>query len=187
MGYACPVCGVPQRDGEHLANHVAFTAMLHHEDHEAWLDEHVPDWSGSSPAALADEVVRHAEEAEYDEVFEDTVHDHGGDRSRASERGRGDRPTDIDYGTVRGRGVADGEVEPVLREARELTAEMYDESDSAESDAVAEGAVAEDAVETTNDGNDGVAADDSNDDAATDDGNDGAAVDDIATDEGKES
>ena len=52
MGYACPVCSVPHADAEHLANHLAFTAMLHGDDHEAWLDEHVPGWGSSNPAEL---------------------------------------------------------------------------------------------------------------------------------------
>jgi len=73
MGYACPVCETPQRDGEHLAHHLAFTAMLHGGDHEVWLDDRVTDWSDREPAGLAAEVTPHAEDAEYHEVFEDTV------------------------------------------------------------------------------------------------------------------
>ena len=42
MGYACPVCEIPHQDATHLANHLAFTAMTHGDDHEAWLDDH-PD------------------------------------------------------------------------------------------------------------------------------------------------
>ena len=113
MGYACPVCETPQRDGEHLANHLAFTAMLHGDEHEAWLDERAPGWGEERPAELAERVTPHATETEYDEVFEDTVgseHDHaagaGGFESMAGS-------------------VADDAVESVLREAEELTEEMY--------------------------------------------------------------
>jgi len=49
MGYARPVCERPQRDGEHLAHHLAFTAMLHGGDHEVWLDDRVTDWSDRGP------------------------------------------------------------------------------------------------------------------------------------------
>lgn len=62
MGYACPVCGAPQVDGEHLANHLAFSALLGHDDHEGWLDEHAPGWDEDDPEALADRVTAHAEE-----------------------------------------------------------------------------------------------------------------------------
>ncbi|MFC6771069.1 DUF5810 domain-containing protein, partial [Halorubrum pallidum] len=56
MGYACPVCETPQRDGEHLAHHLAFTAMLHGDDHAEWLDDHVADWADRDPDGLAAEV-----------------------------------------------------------------------------------------------------------------------------------
>jgi len=131
MGYACPVCDTPQRDGEHLAHHLAFTAMLHGDDHEAWLDEHVSDWSDREPAGLAAEVTPHADDAEYNEVFEDTVargrpdvgmgsggaasghdhdhgHDHGGDPSPGA-------------GVPDPESVDDPAVAEAIREARELT------------------------------------------------------------------
>ena len=38
MGYACPVCEDPQSDATHLANHLAFTAMLRGGEHGEWLD-----------------------------------------------------------------------------------------------------------------------------------------------------
>lgn len=71
MGYACPVCEAPQADGEHLANHLAFSALLGHADHEAWLDEHAPDWSEADPEGLAAAVTDLAEPVEYQEVFEE--------------------------------------------------------------------------------------------------------------------
>lgn len=80
MGYACPVCETPQRDAEHLANHLAFTAMLHGDAHERWLDETVPGWASEGAAELAPIVADHAEETPYDEVFEESLpadrHDH---------------------------------------------------------------------------------------------------------------
>jgi len=130
MGYACPVCETPQRDGEHLAHHLAFTAMLHGDDHEAWLDDRVPDWSDRDPDGLAAEVTPHAETAEYREVFEDTVdrgrpdvdlgdHDHAG-------HGHGAIETPDTRGAVDESGARDPETEAALREARELTREMFE-------------------------------------------------------------
>lgn len=75
MGYACPVCGTPQADGEHLADHLAITAIARGGDHEAWLDEHVADWADRDAAALAELVVEHAPDADYPQVFEDTTAD----------------------------------------------------------------------------------------------------------------
>jgi hypothetical protein len=125
MGYACPVCDVPQRDAEHLANHLAFTALLRHEDHEEWLDDHLPGWSEAGPAELADRVVDHADRADYDEVFEDTVgegHDHGGDAFGHENDGHGhgrDAPGVVDAGSLSDEAAA------VLDEARAYTREMY--------------------------------------------------------------
>lgn len=53
MAYRCPVCEDPQADAEHLANHLAFTAVIRGGDHESWLDDHVPDWGDDDPEALA--------------------------------------------------------------------------------------------------------------------------------------
>ena len=140
MGYACPVCAVPQRDGEHLAHHLAFTAMIHGDDHEAWLDEHVPDWADRDPHGLAERVVEHAEAAEYPEVFEDTV-DRGRpdvDVGNHTAHGRGSHADHGQAGHARhggsGRsapavdasGRTDPETAAALEEARELTRELYD-------------------------------------------------------------
>jgi len=121
MGYACPVCEIPQRDGEHLAHHLAFTAMLHGDDHEAWLDERADDWRGMEPDELSAIVVADADDAEYHEVFEDTTdrtggHDH--DHGTPFERG-------VDAAAARGRGGGrSDETRAVIEEARELTQEM---------------------------------------------------------------
>ncbi len=128
MGYACPVCGTPQRDGEHLAHHLAFTAMIHGDDHEAWLDEHAPDWGGMDPAGLAETVVSHAEETAYHEVFEDTV-DRGRPDVDVGLRGGGHAGVDghdhaAGDGSVDVSGL-DPEAAAAVREARELTREMH--------------------------------------------------------------
>ncbi len=146
MGYACPVCDVPQRDARHLADHLAFTAMLRHEEHEEWLDERVPEWGQQGPADLGAEVVEYAEETEYDEVFEDTVnrHDHHHDREESPfdddhehAHGSGHGGIDVSAADQRGSGGVDAETQHVLMEARELTRQMMESSggeDGSESD-----------------------------------------------------
>jgi hypothetical protein len=82
MGYACPVCDRPQHDAEHLAHHLAVTALTHGGDHEDWLDEHAPGWGEESPETLGDRVTPHAETVAHETVFEDTTggdHDHAHD------------------------------------------------------------------------------------------------------------
>ncbi|QCJ45713.1 DUF5810 domain-containing protein [Haloprofundus sp. MHR1] len=143
MGYACPVCDVPQRDAEHLANHLAFTAMLRHEEHEAWLDEQIPNWSERGPKELAGVVPDHAEETEYDEVFEDTVgsthterghqHGHGHQHDHDSSPGGFFDPGSA---AQRGSGSMNAEAQQVLQEAQELTQQML-ETDEPESDSAA--------------------------------------------------
>jgi hypothetical protein len=169
-GYACPVCGVPQRDGEHLANHLAFTAMLRGEEHEDWLDEHVSDWSAGSPDELAERVVDFAEATEYEDVFEDTVaqsskdgrgspdgtvHDHDGHDH--AERGRPDVSADA---APRSRGEAGAGIQSdlsddaaaVLDEARRMTEEMYE--DAADPVVERDGEVGDDAESADSDPND---------------------------------
>lgn len=134
MGYACPVCDLPQRDGEHLANHLAFTAMLHGDEHEEWLDEHAPDWGGANPERLAERVVEHAPEADYEEVFEDTVdrgasdhnHDHHREIGGALPEGGVPAP-----GTGFGSAGAteDVETQRIIAKAQELTRKMREEGE----------------------------------------------------------
>lgn len=121
MGYACPVCDVPQRDGKHLANHLAFTALLRHEGHETWLDDHVDGWSDMNAPELADHVVDHAEEHDFEEVFEDTTDGH--DHPHEPAQGHGSP-------AIRQSGNLDGEAQQVLREAQELTQQMMESDDS---------------------------------------------------------
>ncbi|MFB6122645.1 MAG: DUF5810 domain-containing protein [Haloferacaceae archaeon] len=133
MGYSCPVCDVPQRDGEHLANHLAFTAMLHGGDHEAWLDDRVPEWDARGAAELAPAVVEFADEAEYDEVFEDTVdrHDHGTGSLFDDDRTHGHAPDPPTSDPGFDGDASDPETEQVLEEARELTQRMLDDDGDA--------------------------------------------------------
>jgi hypothetical protein len=66
MGYRCPVCATPTPDGEHLANHLAMTALLHDDEHAVWLDEHAPDWTDEDPAGLGERVTEFVPEADLD-------------------------------------------------------------------------------------------------------------------------
>ncbi|MFB6300594.1 MAG: DUF5810 domain-containing protein [Halobacteriales archaeon] len=147
MGYACPVCDVPQADGEHLANHLAFTAMLHAEDHATWLDETVGGWEEMTVAELSTAVVEHAEETEYTEVFEDTAgdnpgpgrtpaeneHPHGHDHDHGHARDQ-----DLDFATARNRaasrGPTDTEIRRIIEQAREMTEDMQAETDDEATD-----------------------------------------------------
>jgi hypothetical protein len=124
MGHACPVCETPQRDAEHLANHLAFTAMLHGGAHEAWLDEHVPGWEAEGVDELAPVVVEYAETVEYDEVFEDTV-PAGGEHEHGDGHGHGRPPAGAAFDAA----DADADTQRVLAEARELTRAMLEEED----------------------------------------------------------
>ena len=161
MGYACPVCETPQQDGEHLANHLAFTAMLRGGDHEAWLSETVPEWETVAPETLADAVVDHAPEAEYDEVFEDTTDEHGHDQGHGhgQNHGHGHGQTAPGRPNPGGRGydetADEAVVEGVVAEAQQLTAEMYglDGDDATDEGTDADGGGSEsDASEDADDG-----------------------------------
>mgnify|MGYP006914281322 FL=1 len=135
MGFACPVCEIPHQDATHLANHLAFTAMTHGDDHEAWLDEAVPGWADRGEADLAAEVSELAPDAEYEQVFEDTVGGRGGggahrhDHDRDRRTGQNGPPEGIDPASAAasGGGELDGAARAVLEEARGLTAEMLGE------------------------------------------------------------
>ncbi|WP_075937915.1 DUF5810 domain-containing protein [Halosegnis longus] len=144
MGYACPVCDDPQVDARHLANHLAFTAILGDDDHEAWLDDHVPEWAEEGEAELAERVREFADEDEYPQVFEDTTGErpdrdggrsgelfesegHGHDHGQAGHAHDQELPPQADM-------EMDEDTQAVIEEARELTKEMLaeDEDDEAE-------------------------------------------------------
>jgi len=120
MGYACPVCSDPQADATHLANHLAFTALTGGDDHEAWLDEHVPEWGQFGETELAEHVAEYAEEREFPQVFEESG---TGDHDHTDGLPPGADSVD--------RSMSDDDA-AVLAEARELTKEMLEESDDAE-------------------------------------------------------
>lgn len=116
MGYACPVCGAPQADGEHLAHHLALTAMLHGDDHEAWLADQAPDWAERDPSGLAAAVVDGAPEIDTESVStedDDLVLDRSGDGRQGT--------TELDPDTRR-----------VIEEARELTRQQRGDGDGEE-------------------------------------------------------
>ncbi|MFB6307975.1 MAG: DUF5810 domain-containing protein [Haloarculaceae archaeon] len=124
MGYACPVCEEPQADGTHLANHLAFTALMGDDDHESWLDDHEPGWGELGESELAEIVVDHAEEVPFpfDESASGHPHDHDGHAppdvgTSARNRSRGDRPLD-------------DEARSIIDEARAMTREMERDGDS---------------------------------------------------------
>lgn len=107
------------------------TAMTRGGDHEAWLDENVPDWEGMGPEDLGPVVADHAQERDYPQVFEDTTHDHSQAPDLEDHLARGGR-----RGPGAGRGELTDEREAILEEAREMTEEMLaaGESDPEEGD-----------------------------------------------------
>jgi hypothetical protein len=140
MGYACPVCSDPQADAGHLANHLAFTAILGDDDHEAWLDERAPGWADMGERELASTVSERVEEIEFPQLFEDTA---GGldaepEESPAERSGALFGDHDHDHGhshstpsTDSSPEPADEETEQILEEARELTRRMLDDEEDA--------------------------------------------------------
>ncbi|MXR51328.1 hypothetical protein GRX03_06875 [Halovenus sp. WSH3] len=125
MGYSCPICGDPQADGVHLANHLAITAMARGGEHEEFLDETVPGWQELGEEELAAELTDAAEETEYPQVFEDTTgpdhehdHDHGTDPAHV---GGTDPAGSIPFETDMPDDPADGETEDIVEEAMEMT------------------------------------------------------------------
>lgn len=124
MGYACPVCETPQSDGEHLANHLAFAAILGDTDHESWLDEHAPGWDEEGPDELAPRITEHAAEAEYPQVFEDTVHDPGHEHHGHD----GNLEDELQQAGGYGRDATMGtDAQRIVAEAREMTEQMLDD------------------------------------------------------------
>ena len=140
MGYACPVCDEPQVDARHLANHLAFTALLGDDDHEAWLEEHAPGWDQEDDEGLAELVVEHATEVDLPDAVR---HDHASQVHEDGEfAGDLDRPGDLaggghdtiddhdpgvtfdDFGggpTARSDSPLDADAKDALREAYEMT------------------------------------------------------------------
>jgi hypothetical protein len=129
MGYACPVCETPQSDGEHLANHLAFAAILGDLDHESWLDEYAPGWDEEGPDELAPRITEYADEKEYPQVFEDTVHDHGHDHGHGS----GGLEDELQQAGGYGRDATMGaDAQQIMAEARQMTERMFDDEEDAD-------------------------------------------------------
>lgn len=112
MGYACPVCEDPQVDERHLADHLAFTAIMGDGDHESWLNERVPEWGSMDAADLGPLA------AEYVETVDLDVPEEMGQPRPAN------TTVDVNRDAL---SAADREV---LAEARELTRQMAEHSES---------------------------------------------------------
>lgn len=149
MGYLCPVCDTPQPDGEHLANHVAITAIVRDEDHAAWLDDHAEGWRDASPAELAADLVDHVERIDYDEAavaHADVPESAREEDGHAYDHGEEDHDhdpadADVDVGVHRdhdayreggidgaGAGEFDAVVEEAIEEAREMTRQQFEDA-----------------------------------------------------------
>lgn len=135
MGYSCPVCGAPQHDDEHLANHLAMTAMLHSEDHEAWLDDHLADWSEHTPPELAAEIVDDAEEIDYEQATSERADIPTEETDSHDHDHAGGHPTEelAEPSEVPDSGLIDEAAEAVVAEAREMTRKRREKA--AENDA----------------------------------------------------
>lgn len=140
MGYACPVCEIPQIDANHLANHMAFTALLGDDEHEAWLDDMVPDWETLGPAELGDRICSDVESAEFQQVFENTVSDSHPTNDPIEERsgmlfdaestGPFEEKSNPNSPPPKASNTeADAETARILEEARELTKQMRTDSE----------------------------------------------------------
>jgi len=127
MGYACPVCGDPQSDATHLANHLAFTALVRGGDHEDWLDENVPEWESLDESTLGERLVDIAEETDYPQVFEDTTGDHDHDDGRQV---GGDVPDAMLRQAENELADADPvDTDGVLEEAMEMTRKRHEDGE----------------------------------------------------------
>lgn len=111
MGYACPVCDEPQVDARHLANHVAFTAILRGGAHESWLEETIPDWTDRGPEELGASIAGRAEQIDLE----------GPESSEAIPPKRPVSPDRAGTGPDR---LSDRD-RAVIEEARELTRQMH--------------------------------------------------------------
>ena len=122
-----------------MANHLAMTAMLHGEDHEAWLDERVAEWGEYTPPELAAKIVDDAEAIDYEEataedaeieIPTDDGHDHEHDHT-------GTHPTEeiADPGEVPDSGFIDEAAEQAVAEAREMTRKRRENLQGGDDDA----------------------------------------------------
>lgn len=93
MELRCPVCEYPQADGRHLANHLAFTALVRGGSHEVWLDEHVPEWESLGENGLASALSEEIEDVEDRPAF-DTTESHSHHQNEHSQNQHGTAPSD---------------------------------------------------------------------------------------------
>jgi hypothetical protein len=104
--------------------------MLRGGEHEAWLDEHVPEWADLDEERLGTAVADRAEEREFPQVLEDTTdgrghnHDHGHEVRGDLPAGVED-PSDLDLT----EGTPDERTRDVLDEARKLTRKRREDSE----------------------------------------------------------
>lgn len=166
MGFQCPVCEDPQADDVHLANHLAFTALVRGGEHETWLDERVPEWGGMDDEELAAVVTEHATETEYPQVFEDTT----SEASESNSPNAGDASPES--GPTGGGAVEGSRNSPDESAEYEAFGALASELSDADSDREAR-AILEEARELTRRRR-------SDDGAVTDDGSDGDTDDDAA-------
>lgn len=117
MAYLCPVCEEPQVDAAHLANHLAFTALIRGGDHESWLDGHVPDWGDHDESWLAEQVR---------ETLEAVDHPVDDIETGGHEAAHGGSPAVDPVVAADGRegGELGDDAQSVVEEARELTRRM---------------------------------------------------------------
>jgi hypothetical protein len=121
------VCEDPQVDATHLADHLAITASLRGGEHEAWLDEHAPDWGDRDAETLGPIVAEHAEPVDLDLADADETqprHDTPGRPDQGAARPDHGRRTQSDRLSDRDRAI--------LEEAREMTRRMLAEEDEAQ-------------------------------------------------------
>ncbi len=162
MGYACPVCGDPQANAGHLANHMAFTAILGDTPHETWLDTHAAGWGEMTETELAEIVADAADETDFPQVFEDTVggldNTTGADTSSdtsASSHSHTDTPEHDRHpshhrehsgiGRFSSNSEMDAETRAILEEARDMTRQMTNSRDTGdESDSITDDECSED-------------------------------------------
>ena len=132
MGYLCPVCAEPFGDAAACANHLAVTAILHGEDHEAWLadavaeradeavDDTADDWESVPRSELAELVADRAEETTDHDHPGEHSHTHPVDGSHEEATQGGPAITESQAETAR----LDADAQAILDEARELTDRM---------------------------------------------------------------
>lgn len=149
MGYACPVCQTPQVDAKHLADHLAFTALLGDADHEMWLENHAPGWKELDDTVLADRVVDAADEIDVPVEDAEDAHAPGPDRVDF-EASAHDPGVAFDAGAD-GSGMTEAFANPdtffpqseqaraALREAYEMTSERRRRARADESDSSTDG------------------------------------------------